>query len=824
MELFWKTVGSLEIYSKLIDKIESNEKLLALEGYSGSGKSWMLKALCLHWEESGGCPFYFEGNSSSFLVSYSVLNTGLKSFDPALSLRKSLPKVLGMSIDSLLRTRGVFTELLSLSNVSGSKSITACCPAYDTDTASILESMDIKSSNKPILIVADAIHLWDSKSLGLLFRVIESIPLLDERITVVLSNTVDQKTNYAESKAIVEELMLKAKHKYKLPILTENNFREGLVSLGLAEKTPVDVTDSLYAICGNHLPSICKSIELINSRSNFHHIETYEDIYSALIRDKNAKQSSEIIDVLTLASIIGQSFSKNELNCALDKSNGEVSKFLSAAKNLNFLTIENEICSFSHDSFFLYFKRLADSNHTPEIYEKLDYCFAQLRPNNYLMRAVISYKCSNFYKACHLAIVQASEDCRRFGYESLSDINFLHEKDVFEDIEVINEIKNNNLFEILISFVNFWKELRKNNFEDALESIIQVRTEGVLLLEAEKDYCLSSLYLATRNSDSRESSDLLLSRLPDLKEQEPYLWTKLSFNHLYVKSLDKNREEAKNIARNIENHLIARTAFDSTSKDELHVLYRVSFAYYPKQLAELRNKDALQYFENQHQNGECSRLDEFLRTMNNQATVELKKEKWKKSLELLNKSISIYHRLFRGRFNNPEFIYSNQYIAELLSENLSSKTVANNYNRLVKDGSKINLLVMSNAIGANLVASQLDIANELLDQTKPLWDDCQLEPFVYYLFRTHVAMSYFLNGEKGIAIELWEGLNEVVKNIPYSSSQLYIKRHSFIGEILKNVSIKTLSELNECLEVKTELPPYYRQSIFLSIILYWKHA
>jgi len=824
MEPFWKAVGSLEVYKEIIDKIESEDKLLALEGNSGSGKSWMLKALCLHWEESGGCPFYFEGNSSSFLVSYSVLNTGLKSFDPALSLRKSLPKVLGMSIDSLLRTRGVFTELLSLTKVNGSKSITACCPAYDSDTASILESMDIKSSNKPILIVADAIHLWDSKSLGLLFRLIESIPLLDGRVTVVLSNTLDQKTNYAESKAIVDELMLRAKHKYKLPTLNENNFREGLVSLGLAESTPIDVTDSLYAICGSHLPSICKSIELINSKTDFHLIESYEDIYSALIKDKNAKQSTEIIDVLTLASIIGQSFSKNELNCALDKSNGEVSKFLSAAKNLNFLTIENEICSFAHDSFFQYFKQLADTNRTPEIYEKLDYCFAQLRPNNYLIRAVISYKCSNFYKACHLAIVQVSEDCRRFGYESLDEISFLNEKEVFEDIEVINEIKNNNLFEILISFVNFWKDLRKNNFDSALQSIIQVRTEGVLLLEAEKDYCLSTLYLATRNADSRESSDLLLSRLPDLKEQEPYLWTKLSFNHLYVKSLDKNRGEAKDIARNIENHLIARTAFDSTSKDELHVLYRVSFAYYPKQLAELRNRDALQYFENQHQKGECSRLDEFLRTMNNQATVEIKEENWQESLSLLNKSISIYHRLLRGRFSNPEFIYSNQYIAELLSKNLPSKTVANNYNRLVKDGSNINLLVMSNAIAANLVALKLDTAKELLEKTQPIWDDSKLEPFVYYLFKSHVAMFHFLNEEKDTAIALWESLNEVVKNIPYSSSQLYINRHSFIREAFMDDSINTLSELNEFIESKTDLPPYYRQSILLSIILYWKHA
>jgi tetratricopeptide (TPR) repeat protein len=783
MVALWETLGYDEVASDLVRNLSDPTKVTLLEGPPGVGKSWLAREVGALWETHGGRAVVVEGDgawSSLPLYPFGYAMIGLPG-----SWRSVASSAVGVSkaAESFLGTGGLITTAAQ-GMVSFRRNRKRRKVFLGDREHEILRDLQRLGKRRPILLIADNLHWWDSESLRLLHslrqtNLRQAFPFL-EGLRLLAVETPEPYQTVASPDAHRTLLEGSAVHHVRLGRIQRRGFDLVLAALGAPDLAP-NIVDTIYSLSGGHLSLASRTARLLQTGDATAIVQSVDstEFLRGLVTDRVLQLGdlgSKAHLLLQVAALIGLAFRREELACALGLDEHELSRLLRSCRDEQVIELRDGTGRFSHDIIRQVFLDMGDSERV-DIHQTLAECLRRVRPGDYEVRGLNELRGEQPIRAGMLAVL-ASIQRERTG-RSLSSLA----------PELHDAVLSSGLDEVLRVYIDAIRLVRQYKHKDCLALIDQLPLDLPKPLMAEADYIRALCLMATRSETDREQARLLLEAWNDFESEEPEIGVRLSRLLLYGLTHLVEKAAARTLEGKIQRGLIDRVEFDQTAKDELYTLYRCAGSLYPPDIAVVRCREAAEHFSPGSDSEVVRRPSEYYRCLVNLGANQISNVQYQDAVATFERLDGLVNQYPASIFPRRDYPLMNRILAQYRCGELSAKEAAARQSAVVRFDDvrrdpfyAYNALAAYSALAGDASAATgiyrfLDI--ELSKRSEP-------EPSMIYLIGTNHCAARFLEGEDFDSIGLWKSFVDVLQAIPYTTRPFLLRRHQLLGTLFES--------------------------------------
>lgn len=382
---------------------------------------------------------------------------------------------------------------------------------FNEQEKSIIMKLSSISKKNPLLLIFDNYH-WaninDINFVSNLFAICNNQELFHNPVRVILVVTVNQN----ENPDFNLQNLLDIVPSVNLNRIAVERYGEILNGMGLEEGISDKATEAIYSLTSGHLELTKRVVDYINTQgSSFFNttgdmeekaINMMADIFDRMI-NFSFKDKHDTIDILEVASVIGNIFNRYELKALTQEELFLIEKQLSHAAGEHFIEMANDKAQFIHPIIReLFYKKLDDKRYS--YHKKYAAELKTLKPTEHLERAYHLEKCRE-----EAAALQ--ESIAAYIFSLLSQTHF--PESVYQ--KIIDQIKRQRLENYFINMKQAFQCYLSGQVEESIRYLehideIDITTEFYISL---KDYLYArNLLLYKYDTESFIQSAELLER------------------------------------------------------------------------------------------------------------------------------------------------------------------------------------------------------------------------------------------------------------------------------------------------------------------------
>lgn len=828
MQSLWEVLGYDELASEVAKSLRESSDITVVEGPPGVGKSFLAQGIGELWESGGGSVAVAEGDqmrSDVALYPFAYALTGLSADWKAVG-----GAVGGMAraAETLIGTAGIITATVQALAAAHRGQRRGRMMLLSDDEQAILVGLEELAKKPPLLLVADNLHWWDSRSLEFLGRLRnermrDAFPFLDN-IRILGVQTPEPYQSVANRQAYEALLAPIETRPIPLPRISEEKFGDVMVALGAPDKPSGQVVADVYDFSGGNLALAHQmtmrlgqggesKLAVDNLEPDFVHKFMSERMRSLGVMGKQAAA------LLEVAAIVGLTFRRKELICAADADEAEAARLLRYCREEEVLRLEDENGRFVHQVFQQHFLTAGGIDKIT-VRERLSDCFRRFRPGEYDLRCINAIDAERSKEAAAFGVhaaLQSEREGRR--WKELPD-------------RILEAIDAGGLGLVTEQLVLAHEQLRAYRFgacEEALDSL--PRDDLPRSLYAESDYLRVQCLMSTRSEADREKGRGILRSWSGYVDEEPELGTRLMLLLLYGMMHLPDKQPGIELEGEIGQALTKRVEYDIAAKDALHVLDRSSGGLHPVDDSLRRVKRSAIYFGPKKGRTLVRRPVEYYRALVNLGSSQVSNGHYEEACETHGILAEYVEQFPPGGFSRLDYPTMNGYLAEYRAGRLQSdEAVVRQRQLLGWPAVKNDPFYCENALAVYLaLAGSYGEALEILDRL----DDHLVrtrtdpEPNMSYLIRSNRCMAKFVAGRRAEALEEFDHLAAIIPQLVFPSRPVYARRHELLLDALRDSGGLQAEELDELLLgcYRDEIGPMwkdYAHGFMLPAIEMWR--
>lgn len=791
-------------FGKIQKQIEELEKTIIITGIECSGKSHLLKKLKNYYEKNKVILFLTSASALEnleygvFLSTLSKMGKYNQVVPVATEIISDRNKTLGLVSDFLInyRKNQLQYQLFSLSEVE----------------IEILNRIVFISKKQGLLILADDVEKWDSESKKLLGKLIAlqsniNCRFLKDTVFVLATNNIDS-LNININKYYHE--LINADLSYK-------SFSEEAKTINLSNDK---IIHELYDITKGNIGLIANIKEYID----FSSLTGTESLQKQLfqILDKriasSGKITKEILNALQTATIIGKEFNLYFLNKLIEEPIGILDYYMGLGCEEKFITkedIQNHY-SFSTDTLYNFFVSKLNGR-SADCHYKFARILEKIAPYQFYLRYFHMKQSGNIMEAIPLLTVHCIRQCVEGRKPSEELLNILH-----EHCNYWNVYQN-----ISYSMKNYRNDNKYTQYYDLIESS-DICVHPIVIVE--KDYVLCLLKYRTGNiNDFNEIEQILTEYFYEETDFSQHIRIGLLLFLLYCNRLG-DYAKAQKIEKTITRQIQQEISNCEELQKEIRIIERLSPALYSNEVAYIKTKRSLDYFENKR----LSYGKEYIMSLTNFLGVGMyvvgtttdSTLSWESlfskacnGIEFLNNSFSM------NIYGIPKLI-NNYILVGVFSKNITFQEGIELYDSLLLEKGHLpsKPLLECNRLLLEFVNGNYQ---NIVKKMKILYDNSRNQEYYHFVIGLNYINILIVNSFYQEANKIFLELNYLIPTIS-KMDEFFIKKHYYVLNIIleQKVCFSSTEEYFQYFEKNiyqenTPFPDIWKNANIYSDLQYW---
>lgn len=795
----WKTLGYDRVAGDIAERLGASPDIRLIQGPPGVGKSWLAKGIGGMWESAGGGVVVAEGDSLRSEISlypFGIAMGSLSSLFP-----ESQASAIEMSSEagrSSPRTGSLLAaSVKALANrQTGARRERGVL--LDRAEQDALFKLAKLGRERPLLVIADNLHWWDTKSLEFLcrlrdVRMTEAFPFL-AAMRVLAVETVPPYQSVAHPEARAALLEPRLTDPVALGHVPREGFEDVLLALGAPRRPSSETADLIYKFSGGHLVLASRCAERLRGDEAGEFLTTYDsaNFVSKLLNERlhslgNAGEKA--IGMLQVAALSGLTFRRDELVCATGIDEGETRRLLRRCRDENVLELRDGIGRFVHDFYREYFLDMIGEDRIA-IQEALGDCLRKLSPANYESRCINALEVEREDAAAAFAI-QAALQRQREGlpWRELP-------------APALRVMATRGLTWIAERFEIASDHAKHFRTVDCLQTLSNLPHDLPTHLNAEADYVRAAALMTTRGEKDRAEAEAMLEEWADLVDQEAELGLRLMRLRLYAMAMRVDKKPGLKLENELRQHLRKRAPFDAAATDALYILDRCAGGMHPPERALDMMARAVEHFGPRDNEAILRRPVEYYLSLVNFGAELIAIGSYAKAMEIHSKLDRLINSYESGVFPRRDYAKINHLLAAYRTGAVGIEGAVRQQREIVRkhdtpndpfhaeNGLACYLMLAGAHEDAIVVFDRL--CEELSRRPDP-------EPSMVYLIRANRCAARYVAGETDGPRREWAQLDDVVTEIPYVTRMAMIHRHRMLADVMSDGQRVSAKEFDECL-------------------------
>lgn len=709
--MFSSQKEAYEKLTKIIDLLSPN-KVVGLSGKPGIGKTFVVDSLIQMVNSKYSCPvFYIKGDQFCQDRDYYCIKQALSKMTIDYEKKKNIGDILTYSVQDIPYIGTLSAKLIS--DKVNEKDIQQKQRGFfweNEDELEIIYRLNYLFDKHSALIVCDNIQYFDNKSLELIYLLISQ----DQdnffkgcQMLFVYTETGEEKHPIIDYFFSINAAII-----INMSPIDLEDMESVLRAFGCNVNLDPKIKKILYSLSDGHLEIIKHIVSQMNQPSYKTDLITdsinAKEILEKLINDKlknlgaNGEQISELLEY---ASLIGMTFSNEELSKIVDLNSQEFYDAIKKSNEMALIASERKYSNFSHDIIQLLFRNRADKKKI-FYYEHMKECIKELYPAQYARRIDIERNLGKWREASILIALYCAKKNYDIEFEDESYKQILYENKDIEDF--------------LQNMHYAYEEYKKRNYKATINILNTIEDVLPIELLAEKDILKSiSLTKLIDESCRQESIECLknytLQKLNN--EGDLYLRVLLSLISSYSHVAEINK--AKACEKEISRYLAPRLAYDENACMIINILRRKANSMHECLLAERSIKKSVQYFSPLPDQSAPLDPIQYLMSLGNYAGILIECGCFEEACRVVMKAQELVINNEQIVFPRTQIIDNNYLIGTYLMDNLMHKEVLYAYKKLVDISQNAdNIFIISNYSSLLAINGNIDEASALLENLK----------------------------------------------------------------------------------------------------------
>lgn len=758
LEVLGRSTIANELERELLDR-----KSCWLSGPSGSGKTELSRHIASVWSRDRGDAYWIVGDKDQVGTTYLAANRALAASRPRRTAReadKDLPVAVlrglpwvGGPISALAKS------FIARAEFSGPDFLSA-------ELQDLLAGFQRVCIGERLLFIVDNAHWLDVGTSDLLVRmvspeVLENYPFA-ARVSYLFIETTDQEP-VAAVLANLASLKTRTTVRIALPFPTRAQFPAVLRELGLAHLPTTEICDRLYGLTRGHLKLAKEIVRLLEEDGPSAALAKEYAVTPAQMAEHIlglrlvglAPSAPQIQKLLGIASCIGQSFSRRELECAYANS-ADFTLALDIARREEFLSGEGDVLQFAHEIVQTALKALATSE-ASSFHYKLAECVRLIRPGDYRARLRHTSLANDPQRAAALVFALLMQECRgeivleqgsdRPAESALGE----HGKAFFAARDAL-------------------KAMDIGQHTEAIQLLVPHYDGSDTLVQGEIAYLIALNYYKKRTRIDYQNARALLDPW-STRRDEGEIWYRLMLTLAVVHaSLGDQRGSSETLTR-VRSYLEQSASYDSFARAKIQILNRKADVFYPLEVAHVLIEKAAQYFAPPPGTDIPRNAFQYAAALINLSGNAFFRGEFAASYGAADTAIR-FISLFSTRMRLPEAYkaFNNYAIAAVRAGHITPREgleILDTIARATGGSDRFDYSLLSANRGAlALLAGHIEEADALLART---YEACKLDGVEgYYLLyaASNLAVSQYVRGAPARAIELLDEVDACLWEVP----------------------------------------------------------
>jgi hypothetical protein len=821
----WTVLGYDEVARGIAHSLAASDDIGLIDGPPGIGKSGIAAGIAQLWEEGGGSTAIAEGDRFRSDVAFYPLASKMSGVQRWKSLAPAVATV-ARAGEVVVGTAGIITAGVEALAKARRGRRRGRAPLLEDAEQDVLVQLERLGKKQPLLLIADNLHWWDSRSLEFLARLREprmreAFPFLNE-MRMLAVETQEPYQTVANPRAHDALVGSSTTRRFKLQRVPRDLFGDVLVALGAPAKPPHGVAEHLWTLTGGHLALARRcakrfatgEVEPFGARDS-------EEFNRKLLTDRIRALGTvgeEALALLQVAAVWGHTFSREEVACTVESDESETARLLRHCRDEEVVTLSNGEATFVHDIFRQYFLSLATYDRT-SVYERMSECLARFRPAEY------DFRCINALNAERLGEAAA------FGVQAALQ----RQRDGRSWIElprtILDAIERGGMTPVVVTATAALENLREYRFRACLNGLDTLPHDIPKRLLAEADWIRAMTLMSTRSERDRATARSILGPWMGYERHEPEVGTRLMQVLLYGLFHVRDKDQGLALESRMRQFLGERAGYDRSAEDALYTLDRCSGGLYPADISLIRIREAACYYGADEGETALRRPVEYYRCLVNLGATLVSNARHDEARDRHRDLERLVEGYADGVFPRLDLPRMNNLIAEYRSVAVTAAEAADRQRELAASPAVANdPFYAGNALAVYLALSGRGAeAIEQFDRLEAELTASRVTPeaSMVYLIRANRCATRFCAGAVEPCQREWSELAEVVAQISYPSRDIHIRRHElFAAVIAEGVPMSPL-HFDEALMVRTpaELGPlweHYGRGFMLPAVEIWR--